>query len=69
MQKHYKCLLWKVLWLLSLISLILAWYTNFSQSSIISFGALAWFWNALIFSVLAIPIKLDCHSCDVCQVK
>ena len=66
-KKHLKCLFWKVLWALSALSVILAWYTNFTQSAIINLGALAWFWNALVLGVLAIPIKLDCHNCNVCQ--
>ena len=67
-RKHIKCLCWKALWGLGFLSLILAWVTNYTQSSIIGYGALAWFWNALVLGVLAISIKLDCHSCEPCQI-
>ena len=67
-RKHFKCLCWKTLWGLGFLSLILAWITNYNQSAIIGYGALAWFWNALVLGVLAISIKLDCHSCDTCQI-
>ncbi len=67
-KKHWKCHIWKVLWGLGFIAMILAWITNFMQSTIIGMGALAWFWNSLVLGVLAISIKLDCHNCDVCQV-
>ncbi len=65
-RKHFKCTFWKILWGLSALCVLFAWYTNFSQATIANMGALAWFWNALVLGVLAIPIKLDCHNCEVC---
>ncbi len=66
-KKHFKCLLWKGLWGLGVASLVLAWVATKSG---FAFGldAQHWFWDALIFVALSIPIKLDCHSCDVCQI-
>ena len=54
------------MWGLSALCVLLAWYTNFAQSTVATMGALAWFWNALVLGVLAIPIKLDCHNCATC---
>ncbi|MDP3769692.1 MAG: hypothetical protein Q8R40_02005 [bacterium] len=68
-KKHCKCLLWKGLWALGLITLILAWVSNYTQAALLGYGALAWFWTALVLGVLAIPIKLDCHDCSTCSVK
>jgi len=65
-RKHLKCLLWKALWGISVLSLIAAWFSL--QDTILGFNAQFWFWNGLLFGVLAIPIKLDCHSCDTCQI-
>lgn len=28
-----------------------------------------WFWNALIFGILSIPIKVDCQACPTCNVR
>ena len=66
--KHLKCWLWKILWALGFITFVLAWIANYNQGAIFGFGALAWFWTSLVLAVHAIPIKLDCHNCDVCQV-
>jgi len=57
-KKHLKCRLWKVLWGLSFLSLVLAWS---------GFDGQYWMWNALVLAMLAVPIKLDCQSCKVCQ--
>ncbi|MDP3778937.1 MAG: hypothetical protein Q8R30_02740 [bacterium] len=65
-RKHFKCTFWKILWGLGALCVLFAWYTNFTQATIANMGALAWFWNALVLGVLAIPIKLDCHNCGVC---
>ncbi|MCI0533578.1 hypothetical protein L0Y49_05170 [bacterium] len=60
-RKHFKCLLWKGLWIVSIFFLAAAWASLNSDSE--------WLlWNALIFAVLSVPIKLDCHSCEVCQI-
>ena len=65
-RTHFKCRLWKALWGLSALSLILAWVAARS-GSVWGYGMEHWFWDALILGVLAIPIKLDCHSCSVCM--
>ena len=67
-RKHSKCLLWKGLWTLALITMILAWISNYTQGAFLGYGALVWFWTALVLGVLAIPIKLDCHDCGVCGI-
>ena len=66
-KKHFKCLLWKGLWGVGALSLIAAWL-SLKSSAVIGLDAQTWFWNALIFVALSIPIKLDCHSCDVCGI-
>ena len=65
-RKHYKCMLWKGLWLLAAVSFILAFVLAKDGGWIMRMGAEAWYWNALILGILAIPIKLDCHDCGVC---
>ncbi|HEY4478930.1 MAG TPA: hypothetical protein VI981_01050 [Candidatus Paceibacterota bacterium] len=66
-RKHLKCTLWKLLWTLGVLSLIAAWVSSQSDP-VLEFEWSFWFWNALVFGVLAVPIKLDCHSCDVCGI-
>ena len=69
MKKHLKCWLWKGLWALSALAFILAWVSVIMQQPIGALDPLFLFWNALILAALATPIKLDCHSCDVCGVN
>ncbi len=70
MKKHLvKCWLWKVLWVLSALSFILAWVSVIRQAPIGQFDPLFLLWNALVLAVLAAPIKLDSHSCGVCGVN
>jgi len=66
-RKHFKCLLWKALWGLGALSLVLAWVTG-KSGQVFGLDAQHLFWDALIFAALSIPIKLDCHSCDVCGI-
>ena len=69
-KKHLlKCWLWKVLWALSALALIVAWVGVMRRTAVLNVDPLFLLWNALILGVLAIPIKLDCHSCDVCGVS
>ena len=68
-KKHLlKCWLWKGLWGFSFISFLLAWASVLMQVPIGPLDALFLFWNALILGVLAISIKLDCQTCEVCTV-
>ncbi|MBI1957419.1 MAG: hypothetical protein HYS44_03115 [Candidatus Niyogibacteria bacterium] len=64
---HWKCWLWKLLWLAGVVSLVLAWIAM-KQGPVFKVEALAWFWNALVFGVLALPIKMDC-SCSGCSAQ
>ena len=67
MVKHnIKCWLWKMLWGLGLVSLVLAWF-SLAQGEIAELDTATWFWNALVLGVLSISIKLDCHVCPGCQ--
>ena len=68
-KKHLKCWLWKVMWGLGALAFILAWVSVLMRAPIGPFDPLFLLWNALVLGVLATPIKLDCHSCDVCGVK
>ena len=67
MSHSFKCLLWKALWLLGAVSLALAWLSIYQQALVLGLDPAAWYWNALLFVVLSIPIKLDCTSCGVCS--
>jgi len=66
---HMKCMLWKGLWLLGTISLLLAWIALYSKTLILGFDPGAWFLSGMTFATLSIPIKLDCTSCDGCSVS
>jgi len=68
MKRHYKCWLWKILWLLSLVSFVLALVGAYGRQVVLGLEPLAWFWNALVLGVLAMPIKMDCSDCGVCAV-
>ena len=63
-----KCLLWKVLWLAAAVSLALSWYAIWTRGVVLGLDPLAWYWNALVLAVLAIPVKLDCKDCGTCSV-
>ncbi|TSC62076.1 MAG: hypothetical protein G01um101448_1209 [Parcubacteria group bacterium Gr01-1014_48] len=65
-KKHLKCLLWKGLWLWGALSLVGAWIAG-EGGQFMGFGAQHLFSDALVLAALSIPIKLDCHSCFVCQ--
>lgn len=68
-RAHFKCWLWKGLWGLAALSLIYTWWVaTYRSDPVLGFGALYGFWNALVLGVLAIPIKLDCHTCSVCKI-
>lgn len=68
MKQHYKCWIWKALWILSLASFVVALVGAYGRQAVFGLEPLAWFWNALVLGVLAVPVKLDCHNCGVCQV-
>ncbi|MBI5456154.1 hypothetical protein HY969_00240 [Candidatus Kaiserbacteria bacterium] len=68
-KKHLlKCWLWKILWGLSVLAFALAWVSVLRKAPIGQFDPLFLFWNALILGVLAVPIKLDCQTCETCSV-
>jgi len=67
-RRHLKCLLWKGLWLISLVSLVVAWYGVGGNKVVLGLNSLGWFWNAVIFGILAVPVKLDCRACGVCKI-
>ena len=66
-RKHFKCLLWKGLWGLGVIALVLAFFA-IQSGKVWGYDSLHWYAGALILAVLAIPIKLDCRSCTVCKI-
>ena len=65
MDQRWKCRIWKGLGGLGVIALVLAWLAG-KDGTMLGLDTWQWYWNALIFAVLSIPIKLDCHSCGVC---
>jgi len=67
-RKHFKCLFWKGLWGLGALSFVAA-LASLQSGVVYGFDAAVWFWIALIFVGLSIPIKLDCHACSVCGTK
>ena len=67
-RKHFKCLFWKGLWALGALSFVGAVYALY-MGPVLGFDAQYWFWGALILTALSIPIKLDCHSCSVCETR
>lgn len=68
-KKHLlKCWLWKGLWGVSALCLILAWATVITQSPLFIFAPDLYLWTALVLGVLAISIKQDCANCSVCRV-
>ncbi|HWO07432.1 MAG TPA: hypothetical protein VNM40_02515 [Candidatus Paceibacterota bacterium] len=70
MGRHLlKCWLWKALWGLAVLCFVLAWVSVLRQAPIGQFDPLFLFWNALILGILAVPIKLDCQTCETCTVS
>ncbi|MBU6431246.1 MAG: hypothetical protein KGJ58_03340 [Patescibacteria group bacterium] len=43
-RKHFKCLLWKALWGLSVLSLVAAWF-SLKSSTVLGLDAATWFWT------------------------
>lgn len=69
-KKHLiKCWIWKGLWVLSVVAFVLAWVSVLRKAPIGQFDPLFLFWNALILGVLAVPVKLDCKTCETCNVS
>ena len=62
-----KCLLWKVLWGLGALSLVLAWVAVYQRGLVFGLEPLAWYWNALILAALSTPVKMDCKDCGTCN--
>ena len=59
---------WKVLWVLSALSFVLAWVSVLRQAPIGQFDPLFLLWNALVLGVLAISAKHE-PNCMTCEVK
>jgi hypothetical protein len=59
---------WKVLWVLSALSFILAWVSVIRQAPIGQFDPLFLLWNALILGILASSAKHE-PNCGTCEVK
>ena len=67
MNQHWKCRIWKKLWGLSLLALIVGWVAVLQNGAILGLQGVYWFLTSLSLGLLAIPIKLDCTSCGTCQ--
>lgn len=59
---------WKVLWVLSALSFVLAWVSVLRQAPIGQFDPLFLLWNALILGVLAMSSRHE-PNCSTCEVK
>lgn len=57
---------WKVLWVLSALSFILAWVSVIMQAPIGQFDPLFLLWNALILGILSTSAKHEpgCKTCN-----
>lgn len=60
-KMHWRCcwmpMLGIILWVLSAVSVILAWVAIWKQALVLGYEPIAWYWNALVLGVLAIPMK------------
>ncbi len=65
-----KCWLWKGLWLVAVVGIILVWVSFMTQKPVLGLAPELLLWTALIAAVLAISVKLDCTSdgCKSCAV-
>ncbi|MEK9170072.1 MAG: hypothetical protein AAB674_00285 [Patescibacteria group bacterium] len=50
------------LWCLAVLALVLAWVAVFKRDLVFGLEPLAWYWNALVVGVLALPLKDNCAS-------
>jgi len=66
-KKHWKCWLWKGLWLAGVASLAMAWAAVWTRGLVLGLEPLAWYWNALVLAALATPVKMDCSDCGTCM--
>ena len=57
------------MWGVAVLAFLLAWVSVLRKALILGLDPLFLLWNSLVLGVLAVPIKLDCHSCDVCGVN
>jgi hypothetical protein len=69
LNHHMKCWIWKKLWALSALAMIVGWVAAIQNSPILGLQGIYWFMTALVLGVLAIPIKLDCTQCGTCYQK
>ncbi|OGG45147.1 hypothetical protein A2673_02070 [Candidatus Kaiserbacteria bacterium RIFCSPHIGHO2_01_FULL_50_13] len=69
MKHTFKCWLWKGLWVLSVVALVVAFYEVLAQTPVLGIAPDLYLWSALIFGVLAISVKLDCRNCAACSVR
>lgn len=58
LTRKQKYMLGKALWSLSLLSLLIAWFTISGEGMFFGLDTITWYWNALIFGVLALPLKM-----------
>jgi hypothetical protein len=66
-RKHIKCILWKTLWGLAFIALILAWIgARSATGTIFTLDAGLLIYTSMILGILSIPLKLDCADCPTC---
>lgn len=69
MQKHLiKCWLWKGMWGVAAFAFALAWVSVLRRAPVFQLDPIFLLWNSLILGILAIPVKLDCHKCETCNV-
>ena len=66
-KKHLKCTLWKTLWGLATLLVVLT-ALNLLGVVVLAHEPLACLAFAAVLGILAIPIKLDCASCGRCSV-
>ena len=69
MKHSLKCWLWKALWVLSVLALVVAFYEILTQKPILGLAPDLYLWTSLIFGVLAISIKHDCKDCSGCTAR
>lgn len=67
-KTHFKCWLWKILWMFGGLSLVLGWASS-DTGAIAGLSTGMWLWSALILATLSITAKLDCSDCNVCKAK
>ncbi|NCN53066.1 hypothetical protein GW950_01215 [Candidatus Wolfebacteria bacterium] len=64
-NKNWHMWVGKALWSLAALAFVLGWVSLLRQQLVFSLDPVAWYWNALVLGVLAVPSKNSANCCKM----